>query len=94
MPFKKHPIGALIVADPDEARSRLVSAFRAAKANQAAAARELGVAQNTFIRWIVALRLRKVFDAIVREAEIEGWAYKTLGRPRGKSKKTRARSAA
>lgn len=75
MGYKVNETGVLITVQPEEAKKRILAAFREARANQAGAARALGCAENTFIRWIAKLKIRTALTAIKREAIREGWIH-------------------
>lgn len=94
MAFKKHVLTSLVEVAPKEAAEKICAAYEQAKASQRDAAKLLGVAEATIIRWVKHLDLSDRFAKIKRRAIREGWHHENnrlaTGRPRGWSKKGKA----
>jgi hypothetical protein len=94
MPTKLHPgfraleMTALIVIDPDEAKKRILAAYRSAGASLREAATYLAEeggkppTERTLHRWVDKLGLRGEMDEITKRAHKEGWLNEAR-RPEG-----------
>lgn len=71
-------LGALIVTNPDEARSRILAAIKSAKGDRRAAAKALGTTTRSFYRHIERLRL---WEAVDEQCAEQGFR-KPVGPPR------------
>jgi transposase-like protein len=80
MAFVQQEMTSLIIVDPDEARRRIVKAFRKAEASIHGAAEVLGCGERTLHRWINKLKMRPEIAKLERQAEREGWHYENTGK--------------
>lgn len=79
-----HVIAALIVADPKQARARLIERLRKARMHKGDCAAAIGCAHSTLLRWIRKLRLEPEIEKLEARARREGWHHGRVGgRPEG-----------
>ncbi len=96
MAYIKHPLAALIEVDPKKAASQILDAYKKGKASQRDAAKILGVAESTIIRWVKLLDLATALARIKKQAVREGWHHEMNthgGLPEGWGKKKRKSAA-
>jgi len=101
MGFVLHPLTYQIIQAPEKAASAMLSAYRKAKCKAKLASEDVGITEQTWIRWVkrldAALRdapkgtMSARLAALKDEAVRKGWHHKDLGgRPLGKAKKGKA----
>lgn len=67
-----HPLTLTIDADPAKAKAELIRAYKAGSFTHDGAAKELGVAESTFIRWVRRMDLWGELDKLRDAAEKQG----------------------
>ena len=79
-----HEISAYIRVKPEEAKKRLLAALREAGMHKGEAAKALGCAYTTLLKWIDKLDLEETIQSMTERAEREGWHHgRKGGRPVG-----------
>ena len=96
MAYTKHTIGLLIEVNPTEASRQILEAYRKGKASQRDAAKILGVAESTIIRWVKLLELGDKLEGLKKKALREGWHHENnhlgQGQPVGGWPKKKSRT--
>ena len=73
MPYRVTEIGLLVLSKPDEAKKKIVRAFKQNGANRRLTAEALGVSGKTLDRDIESLGIRGEIDSIREKAKKDGW---------------------
>ncbi len=77
MSYVKNPLGMLIEFDPPKAKSQILAAMKAARANQRDAAKALSCHETTLIRWIAKLGMTVDIQQLRDRALREGWSFRS-----------------
>jgi hypothetical protein len=74
-----HPMNLLIATDPDQARAKILRAYKAGGFNHKGAADVLECHRITFIRWVKKLDMWEELDNAAAAAEAKGLRQATRG---------------
>jgi len=91
MSFEQKEIQGLIIAEPEKARKKILSALEASRMHMGDAAKRLGCAHSTLLRWIAQLALARPIEVLKARAIRQGWHHNKIGgRPKGSTVETGA----
>lgn len=73
MPYRLTELGLLVLSKPEDAKKKILKAFKQNGANLPHAAKALGISLSSLNRHVENLGIKKEVDAIRDKARKDGW---------------------